>query len=83
MISCISLLVLETLLGLLIINWSTKYFWLSKIISNLVVNLDISYKTGNANIKFDSSKTTIEDIKKAIDTTGFTSTTHKKIEKDN
>ena len=26
---------------------------------------------------------TIEDIKKAIDTTGFTSTTHKKIEKDN
>jgi len=48
-----------------------------------IVNLDISYKTGNANIKFDSSKTTIEDIKKAIDTTGFTSTTHKKIEKDN
>ena len=26
---------------------------------------------------------TIEDIKKAIDTTGFTSTSHKKIEKDN
>lgn len=48
-----------------------------------IINLDISYKTGNANIKFDSSKTTIEDIKKAIDTTGFTSTTHKKIEKDN
>lgn len=44
-----------------------------------IVNLDISYKTGNANIKFDSSKTTIEDIKKAINTTGFTATTHTKL----
>ena len=48
-----------------------------------IVKVEVSHKTGNANIKFDSSKTTIENIKKAIDTTGFTSTTHKKIEKDN
>ena len=48
-----------------------------------IINLDISYKTGNATIKFDSSKISIEAIKKAIDTTGFTSTSHKKIGKDN
>lgn len=44
-----------------------------------IVNLDISYKTGNANIKFDSTKTTIDNIKKAINTTGFTATTYKKL----
>lgn len=34
-----------------------------------IVNLNISYKTRNANIKFDNSKITIDDIKKAINTT--------------
>lgn len=44
-----------------------------------IIDTDISYKTGNANIKFDSSKTSIEAIKKAINKTGYTATTYKKI----
>lgn len=44
-----------------------------------IVNIEVSHKTGNANVKFDSSKTNIEKIKNAINTTGFTATTHKKL----
>jgi mercuric ion transport protein len=44
-----------------------------------IVNLDISYKKSIANIKFDTSKTTIEEIKKSIDKTGFITTTHTKL----
>jgi copper chaperone CopZ len=44
-----------------------------------IVNLDISYEKGIANIKFDKSKTTIEEIKKSINKTGFTASTHSKL----
>ena len=46
-----------------------------------IVNTNISYKTGNANIKFDSSRTSIEAIKKAIDATGYTVAGYTKISK--
>ena len=37
-----------------------------------VINAKSSYKNGNANIEFDNSKTTVKDIEKAINSTGYT-----------
>ena len=36
-----------------------------------IVKMSASYKNGNAIIEFDSSKTTVEDIKNAINSTGY------------
>lgn len=44
-----------------------------------IVNLDISYEKGVATIKFDKSKTTIEEIKKSINTTDCKASTHSKL----
>ena len=46
-----------------------------------IIKSDISYKTGVANIKFDKSKTSIENLRNSIDKTGFTTVEHKEIKK--
>jgi copper chaperone CopZ len=39
---------------------------------NGILNVKSSYENENAEIEFDNSKTTIEEIKKAVNTTGYT-----------
>jgi len=38
---------------------------------NGIISSDASYKKGNALVQFDSTKTTVQVIKKAINSTGF------------
>jgi len=38
---------------------------------NGIVNIKSSYENGNAEIEFDNSKTTIEEIEKAVNSTGY------------
>lgn len=36
-----------------------------------ILNAEVSYENGNAIVKFDKSKTSVEDLKKAIASSGF------------
>jgi len=45
---------------------------------NGIININSSYENGNSEIEFDNSKTTIEEIEKAINKTGYTITNIKK-----
>lgn len=43
-----------------------------------ILNVNSSYENGNSEIKFDNSKTSIEEIEKAVNSTGYTVTNIKK-----